>query len=386
MAGHNVGPPSPGTLGNPAPVGLGNFLGDLAGFGGSLFDTQQAQGRINDVNDRANFQDQGFNIGGIFGDISGSQSNAQFGQQGQQLQNLLQNQGAGLFAGQTPFGQGDFQNVLQGLNFGGALGQAQGALGQQSGTSAFGGLGGLFGAAGQGAGQSFLSGFQNQQNAGNQQGLFNQSLASQRAAAQPQQDRQFNRLQDRLFAQGRLGSTGGAGEQEALFNAFGQADLGFQNNAFGQSLAQGQFLGNLGGQQIQQGQGFLGQAGGFEGQQFGQNLQSLGFNSQQGQGQLGLLQSLLGQGSNIFNQGAQTGLAGISAANDQQRTIQDLVLGLRNAESDRIQGAGASSNALLAQDAGGAGSGLGALIGTGTATAFGGPIGGSIGGFLGGQV
>ncbi len=365
------------------PAGLGNFFGDLVGGAGSIFDATQQQGRINDVNDRANFQDQTFNIGGISGNISGTQSNAQFGGPQQQLQNLLQGQGGSLFAGQTPFGQGDFQHVLGGLNFGGALNQAQGALGQQAGSSAFGGLGGLFGGALQGAGQSFQSGFANQQAAGNQQGLFDQSLASQRAAAQPFQDRLQNRLESRQFAQGRLGSTGGAQQQEALFNAFGQQDLGFQNNAFGQSLAQGQFLGNLGSQQIGQGQGFLGQAGGFEGQQFGQNLQSLGFNSQQGLGQLGALQGLLGQGSNMFNQGAATGLAGIQTGQAGQQQLQDLILGLRNAESDRIQGAGASSAALLQQNAGGAGSGLGSLFG-GIGGALGGPLGGIAGNFLGG--
>ncbi len=342
------GPAHPGGFGTGSPAG-GNFLGDLFGGAGALFDATQAQGRINDVGDRANFQDQGFNIGGISGNISGTDSSAQFGGAGQALQSLLQGQGGSLFGGQTPFGQGDFQQVLGGLNFGGALGQAQGAFGQQLGSSGFQGFGQ---AAGQGAGQSLLAGFANQQAAGNQQGLFDASLASQRAAAQPFQDRQQNRLDDRLFARGQLGGTGGAQAQEALFNAQGQQDLGFQQNAFGQSLAQGQFLGQLGGQQI-------GQASLLEGQQFGQNLQSLGFNAQQGQGQLGLLQSLLGQGSNIFNQGAQTGLGGIAAANDQQRTIQDLVLGLRNAESDRIQGAGASSGAV----AGSQGSGLGGLLG-----------------------
>ncbi len=335
-----------GQTGSPAG---GNFLGDLFEGAGAFFDATQAQGRINDVNDRSNFQDQGFGIGGLSGFLTGGQSTGRFGEAGQQLQNQFQGSAGSLLQGQTPFGQGDFQSILSGLNFGGALGQAQGALGQQAGSSGFQGFGGI---AGPIAGQSLLAGFTNQQAAGNQQGLFDASLASQRAAAQPFQDRQQNRLDDRLFARGQLGGTGGAQAQEALFNAQGQQDLGFQQNAFGQSLAQGQFLGQLGSQQI-------GQGAALEGQQFGQNLQSLGFNSQQGQGQLGLLQSLLGQGSNIFNQGAQTGLGAAGAANDQQRTLQDLVLGLRGSETDRIGASGQSADALL----GSQGSGLGGLLG-----------------------
>ncbi|NIV40574.1 MAG: hypothetical protein GWN58_67610, partial [Anaerolineae bacterium] len=53
-------------------------------------------------------------------------------------------------------------------------------------------------------GDLFQQGMANQYSAGDVSSLYNQELNTMRQAAQPEMDRQFNKLQDRLFAQGRL--------------------------------------------------------------------------------------------------------------------------------------------------------------------------------------
>lgn len=65
--------------------------------------------------------------------------------------------------------------------------------------------------------------------------LQKEQYANLKAMAEPEQARQRTAQENRLFAQGRLGSTGGAGEMEALSRAQGQQDLGLMNQAFGQA-------------------------------------------------------------------------------------------------------------------------------------------------------
>ena len=51
-------------------------------------------------------------------------------------------------------------------------------------------------------------------------------------------------MEDRLYAQGRLGSTGGALQQNALLDAIAQQQAGNANSAFGQAMAQRQQFGD----------------------------------------------------------------------------------------------------------------------------------------------
>lgn len=72
--------------------------------------------------------------------------------------------------------------------------------------------------------------------------------------AQPEMDRSYNNLQDKLYAQGRLGNTGGGVELEAWQNAANRADLERQLAAQGwsENRAQNRFATAL--QAINQGQ------------------------------------------------------------------------------------------------------------------------------------
>jgi len=51
-------------------------------------------------------------------------------------------------------------------------------------------------------------------------------------------------MEDRLYSQGRLGSTGGALQQNALLDAIAQQQMGNANSAFGQAMAQRQQFGD----------------------------------------------------------------------------------------------------------------------------------------------
>lgn len=68
--------------------------------------------------------------------------------------------------------------------------------------------------------------------------LAAERLGLLRQEAQPFENRAFNRLQDSLFASGRIGTTGGGIQTEAFARGLGQADLARQRQAFdfGRSL------------------------------------------------------------------------------------------------------------------------------------------------------
>lgn len=384
----------------PHQAGHGGFFGGLGDFIGGGLNVLEQQGERDQIAGLGQFQDQtfgGFGGSGFVG--AGGQNQFQFDQSLGGLRGLLGGQGQ-QFLGGGIFNNPDLQGALGGANISGANQQFQQAAGQQVGSSAFGNLGNLAGTAtglaGQFAGQTaqgpqdfsgglqanlFGQGAANQQAAGNQQALFNQSLSNQRAAFEPQANRQFNRLQDRLFATGNLGSTGGGEQLRGLFEAQNQADLGFQNNAFQQAQQQQQFLGNLGGQQIQQGAGllgqnlgqfnaqaglanqFLGQAGALGGQQFGQNIQSAGFNTSQGLQRLNAAQGLLGFGAGIQGQQFGLGLQANQGLLDQSNFGLNTILGVRGAGNDQIQAGGQVARALAEQGAGGEGSGAGDFLG-----------------------
>jgi hypothetical protein len=279
----------------------------------------------------------------------------------QAQQAMLGGQGASLLGGGM-FNDPRFQQAFQGNDISGALGQANQAFGQQmgTGTQGLGQLAGMFGGAVPGLMQQ---GMMNQQMAGNQGALQSQELAGLRAQAQPEQNRMFNQLQDRLFAQGRLGSTGGAENMRGLFEAQGQQDLGFQSEAFNRAMQQQQFMGQLGGQQMGQAGQFGQQAGGLIGQGFGQTLQSLQQNQQAGLSRLQAAQGLFGQGADIF--GSQFGLG--LGAQDALSNINQLGLQAGRApwelQAGLLSGSGQHANALQELGSTAIGSGKKGLLG-----------------------
>lgn len=138
------------------------------------------------------------------------------------LQTQTGTQGVGAFTGQTGLGTSGFDPITG--QFTGQLSQPyQQNVNQALGASAQG-----YGAL---AGQD-----------------FNGTMAQRYNAleALQEQDRlqaQMN-MEDRLFSQGRLGSTGGALQQNALLDAIAQQQMGNVNTAFGQAMAQRQQFGD----------------------------------------------------------------------------------------------------------------------------------------------
>jgi len=139
------------------------------------------------------------------------------------LQNQAGTQGIGAFTGQTGLGTSGFDPVTGQFNS-----QLDPSIQQ-----------GLVNPAMQAAGGAYgqLNNFN-----------FNDTMGQRYNAleALQEQDRQQARmnLEDRLFSQGRLGSTGGALSQNALLDAIMQQQSGNANTAFGQAMAQRQQFGD----------------------------------------------------------------------------------------------------------------------------------------------
>ena len=281
--------------------GMGGFLGGLGGLFkkgmpllgglGSLLGNQQAmkyfdQGR-NDIQNLPGMQgpanlmgDFGSSVNGMFG-FNPTMSLANLGIGGT-MGSLLAGQGGNQFGGI------DLQGMLANLP------------GQQQ-------LGAMNTLSGGQAGNLFGMGMQNMQAAGNQQGLYDQSLQVMRDAYAPQRQVEQNQLFDDLYSKGLLGAgTATQGQNNMLDRFFAQnaqADLGFQNQAFDRAMAQQNFLGNLGSQQV--GQGF-----GAENQAWQQALGSLAQNQQFGLNRLQQAQGLFDIGQNAFAQNYGLGLQG----------------------------------------------------------------------------
>jgi hypothetical protein len=368
--------------------GVGDLVGGMIGAGERNAGQEELQ-RLQQYNPQ--------NAGGFGGNVAFGPGGGQFtgNQQFQNFEQQLGQQGQNLLGGGL-FNNAGFQQAFGNNDIAGALGQANQAFGMQQnpffGAGAFqqnaanvNNLGNQFAQQTASGPQDFSGGLQqnlfaqgaaNQTAAGDQSQLFNNSLSTQRQAAQAGQDRLFNKLQDKLFATGQLGSTGGGQQLEGLFNSFNQADLGFQNNAFNQAQQQQQFLGNLGGQQIAQGQGFLGQnlgqfnqtaqnaaqfaglGGQFEGQGFGQGLAALQQNQSAGQQRLAAAQGLFGQGADVFGQQFGLGLGAQGANQAQNQFGLESILGLMNSENSRISAVGAAGQPAARQE-----SGMGDFIG-----------------------
>jgi hypothetical protein len=369
-----------------------SLLGGAGGLLGGILGVNSANNTNQQLADLTSFNPQGFTSTGGFGISEGGNVSLGGGQEAlmQQLQQMAgSNLGGGLF------NNNQFQNAFQNNDIAGALQNANNQFNQQLGASPFGQLGNLAGQAqglsgqfanqvGQGPqdtsgglmAQLFGQGFGNQLAAGNQQGLFNQSLDTQRQAAQGGLlDQAINKFRNVGRQTGRSSTSAGAADQTGFLDSLARQDLGFQNNAFGQAQAQQNFLGNLGSQQIQQGQGFLGQslgqfnqnaqnalgfggqAAGLAGQQFGQNLQSGQFNQQGANARLQNALGLFGQGNDIRNQSQTLGLQGQAGLTDINSLFADTFLGQQNAAANRI-----SSSGLHAQSIANSGSESGGLL------------------------
>lgn len=266
----------------------------------------------------------------------------------QQLPNLF---GGGLFNNPS------LQAALQGNDIAGALSQSNAALQSQMGPQAFGGLGQLFGN---------VSGLANQfgsELAGTNFGdVEAQQLANLRSAVEPEQNRLFNKLQDRLFATGQLGSTGGGEQMRGLFEAFGQQDRNLMNDAFGRAQAQRA-------QGLQGFQGLSGLASGLEGQGFNQMLQALGQNQSAGMNRVNQALGLLGGAQDIFGQNFGLGLQGAGGMLDFGQFGLDASSLPFQLQAQLLQGSGEHANALTelagmrAQSSGGLFGGIGKALG-----------------------
>ena len=148
------------------------------------------------------------------------------------LQTQTGTTGVGAFTGQTGLGTSGFDPVT---------GQFTGQLAapyQQNVNQALGASGQAYGAL---AGQDF-------------QGTLAQRYNALEALQEQDRLQAERALEDRLYSQGRLGSTGGALTQNALMDAITQQQAGNANTAFGQAMAQRQQFGD---QALQFGQGAL---------------------------------------------------------------------------------------------------------------------------------
>lgn len=392
---------------------IGGLVGGLFGLAGQKKQQKELGQTQQFLQDQVGFNPQGFSGTGTNLQFQGGQGVASEGAQQQILTQLLQG-GAGGFLQGGSFNDPNFQQAFNQNDIAGAFGGAQQGLQQQLGQNAFGGLGGLFqqfqGLGQQAAGQfaqgpqDLTGGLQNQlfgQSQGFLQGAQGgalaaqqQSLSASRALAQPFEQRATLSDENRRFAQGRLGTTGGS--QQGADLAFSQA---LADNA---RIGQAQQIGNQTFQQnIQAGLGTQAAGAGLLGQNLGQFNQFGQFASQFGQGQqnaeLGgfgqLLQSLqqnqgagnkrlenalglFGIGDSSSQSNFQTGLQGQNTLTGRDQLLQELFLGSQNAEANRIGAAGQSSQAISgtgqakAAGSGGFGSTLGKIAKIGISSLF----------------
>ena len=239
----------------------------------------------------------------------------------QQFRELLGSQGGQLLQGGL-FNDPTFLGTFQSNDLGSAFGQAQGGNQVFQSPNAFGDFGGQ-------VNNMFSQGNANLGRAGDVSGLVAQNLSASRALAEPFETDMRNNFFDSEFGK-TLGATTGSGRRGAAFaDSLFRAD---QNRVLGaQQLGQQQqqFFGNLGQQQI--GQGFAG-----EGQGFQQQLQSLQQNQTAGQTRLGNAMGLFGLGRDTQQSQFGLGLQSQQANLAQNQFLQNMMLGLLNADANRI--------------------------------------------------
>lgn len=291
------------------------------------------------------------------------------------------------------FGSGDMTNAWQGLQaqlgqdanpfFQQAIGNMQGAQGFAQGAGMQGLLGGMAGLNPQQAFNQAGGFFGQAQNlmgqAGDVQGLINDRYNALSQAAAPGEERAYNSLQQKLFSQGRLGSTGGSRDIEAFARGLGQADLSRQMEAQNLGLAtQGQLMnqaaqfGGLGSSLLGQGYGAAGQLGSLGQGMFGMgnDLTNQLLSTQLGQQDYGIsragqrmasMTDLLGLGQGFQGTNLSNALMGIQGLTGLEGSIQNL-LGLSIDASRARATAGGNQAGYLAEQKGSGGI-LGGLLG-----------------------
>lgn len=156
--------------------------------------------------------------------------------------------------------------------------------------------------------------------------------------AQPEQQRSYNNLQDTLFSQGRLGTTGGGVQQEAWQNAANRADL--ERQLAGQDWA------------TQRAQN-----------RFSTALQAVNQGSSMAQDQFTMGQNARAGMDNIFAQLANTGNMGLSAGGAPSSAALQAQYQARSGVAPAIYGA-VQNSGLLDAFTGWAGNRLGGWFGT----------------------
>lgn len=360
----------------------GPVVGALGGVLGGLFGSNANQQAIGDIQDLAAFNPVGGNIGGAgFTSFNNGQANFRLDPGLQSASQGIQGQLGGLLSG------GLAPQVSTGVQLGdlaGSVGQANQALGQAA--NPFGnqatfannqanisGLGNMFAnnvAAGpqdfSGGQQGFLFGQGNQalQGASNQQGLIQQNLDASRALAQPFENKLINRFNNQEFMSTRGATTGATERQGELAGQLLGADqqrilaaqqLGLQQQGADRQFGLNAMQGGAGllGQNFNQFNQFSNQALGFgqlgaqlEGQQFGQQLGAQQQNVSQGQSRLQNAMGLLGLQDQLQTSAFGSGLQGLQGLLGIGQLGQSQVLGLLNAEANRIGGTGLHASAI----------------------------------------
>jgi len=327
----------------------------IALYGASESQGQIGQG-ISDIKNSTKFNPQNlFGPMGTFMQEGNTNMRAQ--------ENAAQMANRGVLSGMNPYllsggmaNDPGLVSAMEGNNIGGAFQNAQGLQSLMMGNQAFGNLGqmqqGLLGAGGAAFGAS-----------ADQSQLINQNLAASNALAAPGENDLINRVQDRLFAQGRLGSTGGSQE-------FGNT-IGAIQNQRNQRVLGAQQLGLQQQGQLQNfGLGAFNQAAGIEGQGFGQGLQALQQNQSSGQNRLQNAMGLFGFGRDTMQSQFGLGLQGQQGMLNQDQYLMNSILGLMNSENGRI-GAMGMSNQAMANLYGGGAAGTSGMMG-GLSSALGG--------------
>ncbi len=373
---------------------MGGLLGPLFGSLGGLFANNALSGSSRQL--RRRMASNPTSVFGPFGNLLFRGNQAFVHEDGAMsaMRDMLGSQGLGLLGGGL-FNNANFQSAFNNNDIQGAFQGADSALQQQIGNTAFGGLEGLFNNASglsnlfsqqlaQGP-QDLTGGFQNalfQQgfdtlnSAGDLSGLIQQNLDASRLLAEPFETNLVNRFNNQEFMRTGGGTSGAFDRQSDLqdnllrsdaqrvlgaqqlglqgqgqLQQLGLGQLGLGSNIMGQNLG---FFNNLGGLA----QGFSGLASGLEGQQFGQMLQSLQQNQSAGQQRLSNALGLFGLGNDTFAQNFNLGLGAHSSILGQNQGMLQGILGLLNADANRIGAQGQFSGALA-----GLGSQRGGLLG-----------------------
>lgn len=266
-----------------------------------------------------------WNVSGLFGEVGFNPASrtATFNadRASTDIRRLLGGQATSLLGGG---GNTGFLNFAQGVGneqIPGLFGDMQGALGQMP-LEAF---------------NQFQTQMGQANNIANQdlQGLMGQRLQLLRDQAAPQEQQQFNTLQDRLFSQGRLGTSGGANQMGAFARGLGQADLNRQLEAQqlgiqaqNQNLAQAGLLSELAGT------GFMNAL----------NYNDLGVNRAAQRMQNAM--SLFGFGNDLTGSMQQQGLAGLQGMLGLDRSAMDAMSLGKNLSASAQQAQMGSSSPL----------------------------------------